>query len=265
MKKNPQLVSGIVIEGVFLCLLAAGFFALPHDPFAMDAAQKLRPPSALHLFGTDNFGRDIFSRTLVALRYTLIFSIAPLVLSAATGITSGLLLSVSPRIAQHCTMRIVDAVNAIPAALLALVLSVVFAKGNAPLILTLAAVFFPSFVRIARNEAAKVQALDYIQRARLQGASSARILFLHILPNIAPPLISASVLVLTNSIILESILSYLGLGVQPPVPSLGRMIFDAQSFLSNAAWGALFPGAAVALLAAGFHYLGEGIMRQRAG
>jgi peptide/nickel transport system permease protein len=265
MKKNPRLICGLVIEGVFLCLLAAGFVALPHDPFAMDAAQKLSPPSALHLFGTDNFGRDIFSRTLVALRYSLVFSIAPLILSASAGITAGLLLSASPRVAQHCAMRVVDALNAIPAALLALVLSVLFSKGIAPLILTLAVVFFPSFVRIARNEAAKVQELDYIQRARAQGASLARILFLHILPNIAPPLISASVLALTNSIILESVLSYLGLGIQPPLPSLGKMIFDAQSFLSNAAWGAFFPGAAVALLAAGFHYLGEGIIRRGAG
>ena len=264
MKKNPQLAAGIVLEAVFLCLLAAGFFALPHDPFAMNAAQKLRPPSALHLFGTDNLGRDVFSRTLVALRYTLLFSLAPLALSMSAGIAAGLALSASPRIAQQCAMRLLDAVNAIPTALLALVLSAVFAKGSAPLIMTLAVVFFPSFVRIARNEAAKIQSLDYIQRARVQGASAARILFVHILPNCAPALIAAAVIVLTNSIILESVLSYLGLGIQPPVPSLGRMVFDAQAFLSNAAWGAFFPGAAIALLAAGFHYIGEGILRQRA-
>jgi peptide/nickel transport system permease protein len=149
--------------------------------------------------------------------------------------------------------------------LLALVLSAVFAKGSLPLIITLSVVFFPSFVRITRNEAAKIHSLEYIYRARVQGASTARILFVHILPNIASPLISASVIVLTNAVILESVLSYLGLGIQPPIPSLGRMMFDAQSFLSNAAWGALFPGMAVVLLAAGFHYIGEGIMRQKAG
>jgi peptide/nickel transport system permease protein len=265
MKKNKHLMAGIVIEAVFLCLLALSFFALPYDPFAMDAAQKLRPPSTLHFFGTDNLGRDIFSRTLAALRYTLLFSLAPLALSGISGITAGLALSASPRAAQQIAMRVLDAVNAIPTVLLALVLSVVFARGTAPLVITLAVVFLPSFVRIARNEAAKIHPLEYIQRARVQGASTARILFVHILPNIASPLIASSVIVLTNSIILESILSYLGLGIQPPAPSLGKMIFDAQSFLSNAAWGAFFPGAAIVLLAAGFHYIGEGIMRQRAG
>ena len=265
MKKNPQLMAGIAIEAFFVCLLAVSFFALPHDPFAMDAAQKLQPPSAQHFFGTDNLGRDIFSRTLAALRYTLLFSLAPLALSGSAGITAGLVLSACPRAVQHIAMRVLDSVNAIPTMLLALVLSVVFAKGAAPLVITLAVVFFPSFVRIARNEAAKIHPLEYVQRARVQGASKARILFVHILPNIASPLIAASVIVLTNSIMLESILSYLGLGIQPPIPSLGKMIFDAQSFLTNAAWGVLFPGAAIVLLAAGFHYIGEGIMRQRTG
>ena len=92
MKKNPQLMAGIAIEAFFVCLLAVSFFALPHDPFAMDAAQKLCPPSALHLFGTDNLGRDVFSRTLVALRYTMLFSLAPLALSMSAGVAAGLAL-----------------------------------------------------------------------------------------------------------------------------------------------------------------------------
>jgi peptide/nickel transport system permease protein len=161
-------------------------------------------------------------------------------------------------------MRVLDAISSIPAALLALVLLSVFQRGIFPLILSIAIVFFPSFVRITRNETLKLRELEYIQSVRAQGAGTVRILFMHILPNIISPLVSSAVIVLTNSIMIESILSYLGLGIQPPTPSLGRMMFESQSFLTNAPWGALFPGGAIVLLAAGFHYLGEGILREKA-
>jgi peptide/nickel transport system permease protein len=201
---------------------------------------------------------------VLAVRYSLFFGASALCLSFFAGTGVGLFSAFSPRLAQLAVMRLLDAVSAIPAALLALVLVTVFKKGAFPLILSMTIVFFPSFVRISRNEALKIRELEYIQSAEAQGAGLFRILFVHILPNIASPLISTSVIVLTNSIMIESILSYLGLGIQPPTPSLGRMMAESQGFLLLAPWAALFPGAAIVLLAAGFHYLGDGILQRKA-
>jgi peptide/nickel transport system permease protein len=230
----------------------------------MDASQKLKAPSVSHIFGADNLGRDIFSRTVLGVRYSLFFAASALVLSFSAGCAVGLFSAFAPRLAQQVIMRLLDAVNAIPASLLALALVTVFKKGAFPLILSMAIVFFPSFVRISRNEALKIRELEYIQAAQAQGAGLCRILLVHILPNIASPLISTSVIVLTNAIMIESMLSYLGLGIQPPTPSLGRMMAESQGFLLSAPWAALFPGGAIVLLAAGFHYLGDGILQGRA-
>jgi peptide/nickel transport system permease protein len=262
-KRNRALAAGIVIEGLFLCIVLAGFFLPASAPYSMDGGAKFAPPSGKHCFGTDNLGRDVCARTMLGIRHSLFFALCALALSLTAGTTAGLLSAFAPRLAQTAVMRLLDAVNAIPAVLLALVLVSVLGKGNLPLILALAAVFFPSFLRIARNEAAKIGALEYAQSARAQGAGLFRLLFVHILPNMASPLVSASVIVLTNAIMLESALSYLGLGIQPPVPSLGRMMAESQGFLLAAPWAALFPGAAIALMSAGFHYLGDGLLQRR--
>jgi len=266
MKKhslNRALLGGLLIEGLFLAVILLGFAGFPGDPYAMEAGAKFAPPSGAHPFGTDNLGRDVWARTARGVRYSLGFSLAALALSLTAGTAAGLLVARAPGPVQTAAMRVLDGVNAIPGVLLALVLVSVFRRGNFPLILALAIVFFPSFVRIARNEGAKIRALEYAQSAQAQGAGLLRLLVVHILPNMASPLVSASVIVLTNGIMLESILSYLGLGIQPPAPSLGRMMAESQGFLLSAPWAALFPGGTIALLSAGFHYLGEGLLQRR--
>jgi peptide/nickel transport system permease protein len=208
----------------------------------MDNALKFAPPSLRHPFGTDNFGRDILSRTMVGVRYSLLFSLSTLALSFVCGVTVGLTAASTHKTIGHIIMRIVDAVNAIPVVLLSLVLVATLTANAATLVLAMSAVFTPAFVRITRNEALQIQKRGYIDHARVLGASGFRIMYAHILPNLAPSLSATAVIVMVNSITVESVLSYLGLGIQPPTPSLGRMLFDAQGYLFNAPWAAVLPG-----------------------
>jgi peptide/nickel transport system permease protein len=259
LKANPGMY--LVALFVFIALLSIVY--TPHDPFAMNAARKFAPPSLQHLFGTDNFGRDILSRTMVGVRYSLLFSCATLAVSFVCGVAIGLAAASTYKIIGHIIMRVVDAVNAIPVVLLSLVLIAAFSArssagagtGNAAsLIIAMSAVFTPAFVRITRNEALQLRELGYIDHARVLGASSFRIMYAHILPNLAPSLINTAVIVMVNSITVESVLSYLGLGIQPPTPSLGRMLFDAQGYLFNAPWAAVLPGLTIVLLLCGLNY-----------
>jgi peptide/nickel transport system permease protein len=255
--QSPKANLGMYLIVLFVFVSLLSIVYTPHDPFAMDAARKFAPPSFRHLFGTDNFGRDILSRTMVGVRYSLLFSLSTLAVSFVCGVTVGLIAASTHKIVGHIIMRVVDAVNAIPVVLLSLVLVAVFAGNATSLIIAMSAVFTPAFVRITRNEALKIRELGYIDHARVLGASGFRIMYAHILPNLAPALSATAVIVMVNSITVESVLSYLGLGIQPPTPSLGRMLFDAQGYLFNAPWAAVLPGLTIVLLLCGFNYLGE--------
>jgi ABC-type dipeptide/oligopeptide/nickel transport systems, permease components len=259
--KSAEFKIGTLLIMLFLLIAVISVFYTPHDAYEMKANMKLQAPSLEVLFGTDNLGRDIFSRTMIGVRYSLTFSGITLFLSATIGITIGLVASRANRFLDQFIMRVVDAINSIPTILLALVLLSVFAGGNVPLIIAMVVIFTPAFVRMTRNEAIQIKELEYIQHAEVLGASNFRIMFIHTLPNIYPSLLSTGIIVITNSIMVESALSYLGVGIQPPIPSLGRMMYDAQSYLFNAPWGAILPGIAIVLLISGFNYLGEGIRK----
>jgi peptide/nickel transport system permease protein len=256
---------GLGIIALFAALALLGVFYTPWDPFAMDAAQKFAPPSPAHPFGTDNFGRDILSRAITGLRYSLVFSVAALGLSFFCGVTLGLLAAGTNKTVDMVIMHLVDAVNSIPVALFSLALLAAFRgvgwSSHIALIIALGIVFIPAFVRVTRNEAMRIRELGYIDHAKVLGTGDFRIMYAHILPNLYGPLSSTAIIVIVNSMTVESILSYLGLGIQPPLPSLGRMLFDAQSCLFNAPWAAVFPGLTLALLLAGFNLLGEGLRK----
>jgi peptide/nickel transport system permease protein len=260
--KRRNYGAGVYLVAIFVVTALLSIVWTPHDPFAMDAALKFAPPSFRHPFGTDNFGRDILSRTMTGVRYSLLFSFATLAISFVCGVTVGLTAAGAHKTIGHLIMRIVDAVNAIPVVLLSLVLVAAFsvrgpAGTGATLIIAMSAVFTPAFVRITRNETLHALKLGYIDHARVLGASRFRIMYAHILPNLTLSLTNTAVIVMVNSITVESVLSYLGLGIQPPTPSLGRMLFDAQGYLFNAPWAAVLPGLTIVLLLCGFNYLGE--------
>ncbi|MDR1933843.1 MAG: ABC transporter permease [Spirochaetales bacterium] len=259
--------NGELKTGALLCLLVAGvslagLFYLPYGYNEMESSRRFLPPQARHLLGTDNFGRDVFSRIITGGRYTLFVAILTVTGSACAGSALGLLSGYAGGLWDEIIMRLMDALSSFPGILLALVMVALLDNGQFTLLIALLVLFIPSFVRIMRSGTLQYKHRDFILAAEIMGASPFRILFRHILPNLAPSLLSASALGLSNAILAEAAMSYLGLGIQPPVPSWGRMLSESQNFLFNAPWCALAPGMMIMLTVLAFHTLGEGIRRR---
>jgi peptide/nickel transport system permease protein len=257
IKKRSNLTFRI---GAALALFIAGiaigsFFYLPYDCNAMDSGRRFSPPDAKHLMGTDNFGRDVFSRVMEGAKYTLLTAIATVAGSAAIGCALGLLCGYAGGLWDEAAMRLMDALSSFPGILLALAMVSLMGSSLSALIIALIVLFIPGFTRIMRGGMLQYKACDFALAARVAGVPRLRIIFAHIFPNLAPTLLSASALGLSNAILAESAMSYLGLGIQPPVPSWGRMLFESQAFLLNAPWCALCPGVMIMLTVLAFHFL----------
>lgn len=259
---NPYLWIGLFMTGVAVLLAVVGIFWTPYSTTEMSAAERFVAPSLKHLFGTDNFGRDIFSRVMKGAGTTILISSLVVLISGSLGIVIGAVTGYMGGIVDEIVMRVTDAVNGFPSILLALVMISVLGSGNQNLILSLGIVFTPSFVRIVRSEFIRLRDADYISRARLMGVGRLRILFVHILPNIFSTFWVSVMIGFNNGILAESGMSYLGIGVQPPDASLGKMLSDAQGYLMKAPWYALAPGLAIVWIVLGFSLLSEGIRRK---
>ncbi|MCL2832034.1 MAG: ABC transporter permease [Treponema sp.] len=253
--------AGIILAALIVMLTLISLFWIPYGYNQMDSSNRFSPPGFPHLMGTDNFGRDVFSRIMAGGKYTLLTALITVALSAAIGSALGMLAGFTGGIADEIIMRIMDALAAFPGILLALI-TVSLLNSNA-LVIALVILFIPSFTRVMRSGTLQYRNRDFILAARIIGASRPRILFIHILPNLLPPLISAMILGLSNAILAESTMSYLGLGIQPPAPSWGRMLSESQGMLFNAPWCALAPGIMIMLTVLSFHYLGEGLRRRQ--
>jgi peptide/nickel transport system permease protein len=192
----------------------------------------------------------------------LLVSIITVLGSAAIGSTLGLISGYIGGIWDEIVMRLMDALSSFPGILLALVMVSLMENTHFTLIAALLILFIPSYVRIMRSGMLQYKTADFVKTAEIMGASHCRIIFVHIVPNVATSLLSATVLGLSNAILAEATMSYLGLGIQPPIPSWGRMLSESQNFLFNAPWCALAPGIIIMITVIAFHYIGEGI-RQR--
>lgn len=252
-------MAGAALALLISALTLVSFFYLPYDYNEMDSARRFSPPGAGHFFGTDNFGRDVFSRIMAGARFTLLTAILVVAGSAAAGSVLGMFSGYAGGIWDEITMRIMDTLSSFPGILFALVMVSLFGNSHGTLIIALFILFIPGFTRIMRNGMLRYKGRDFVLAARIIGVSNIRIIFAHIFPNLAPSLLSASVLGLSNAILAESTMSYLGLGIQPPTPSWGRMLAESQVFLFNAPWSALAPGIMIMLTVLAFHYLGEGL------
>ena len=261
-KWNKYLIAGLIMTGLALLLGIVGFFWTPYSTTAMSASEKFAAPSLRHLFGTDNFGRDIFSRVMKGLGTTIVIGSLVVLFSASIGILLGALTGYFGGVVDELVMRITDAVNGFPSILLALVLISILGNGRQNVILALGIVFVPSYVRIVRSEFIRLRDADYIKRARLMGVKRTRILFVHILPNIFSVFWVSVMIGFNNAILAESGMSYLGIGVQPPDASLGKMLSDAQGYLQTAPGYALAPGVTIAWIVLGFSLFSEGIRRR---
>ncbi len=261
IRKNPELYIGSVISALITLILIAGFLVSPYDPNAMNAADKFAAPSFAHLLGCDNFGRDLFSRLSLGGATTLLIALATVTIGVIFGTIIGAFTGYYGGAVDEVLMRFNDAVLAFPSILLALVFISVFGSGTFKVIISLGIVFVPSFARIVRSEYLRCRNLDYVRSARLMGAHDLRIMFVHILPNTFPVLLSSTVIGFNNAVLAEASMSFLGIGVQPPDSSLGRMLSDAQAFLFSEPSYAILTGATIAIIVLGFSLLGEGLKK----
>ena len=260
-KGNKGLLVGCIITGVVLLLAIVGLFWTPYSTTAMSTELKLSAPSLQHIFGTDNYGRDIFSRIMQGMGTTFIVAITTIIFGMVVGSVIGLVAGYVGGWFDEVIMRINDVLNAFPSMLLALVFVSFFGTGLLNIILALGILFIPSFARIARSEMLRLKSLQFVQSAKLSKASGARIIFAHIMPNALASIFASAAVGFNNAVLAEASLSYLGLGVQPPTASLGRMISEAGSYLMQAPWFALAPGAAIVLLVMGITLISVGLTR----
>ena len=252
--------TGVILAAFIILLTLTSLFYLPYGYNEMDSQIRFSAPGFPHLLGTDNFGRDVFSRIMAGGKYTLLTALITVAGSAAIGSALGMLAGFAGGITDEIVMRIMDSLSAFPGILLALI-TVSLLNSNA-LVIALLILFIPSFTRVMRSGTLQYRNRDFILAARINGTGRMRILFVHILPNLFPSLLPAMVLGLSNAILAESTMSYLGLGIQPPVPSWGRMLSESQGLLFNAPWCAIAPGIMIMLSVLSFHYMGEGLRRR---
>ena len=261
---NFYLLFGVILTALMVGLIVMGFFYTPYDPDAMSGADKFAAPSLTHWMGADQFGRDVFSRVLRGAGTTLTIALATVAIGGVAGTVIGALTGYFGGWVDEIVMRINDALAAFPSILLALVVIAVAGPGKYNIILALGVLFIPSFARLVRSEVIHYKDRDFVRSARLMGASHLRIIFVHILPNLLPVMLSGLTIGFNNAVLAEASMSYLGIGVQPPDASLGSMLSEAQSYLFTAPWDAIFHGLTIVLLILGMGLIGEGI-RERMG
>ena len=265
-RRNGFLTAGLLLTCVLAALILLSFFWTPYDPNAMAAGPKFDPPSPAHWMGTDSFGRDIFSRVLKGAGATASIALATLAIGAVCGCLTGALTGYFGGPVDEILMRLNDALTAFPSILLALVVISVLEPGKKiNVILALGLVFIPSFARVTRTAFASLRDVNYIKSARLMGASGARILAVHMLPNILPVLLPALTIGFNNAVLAEASMSFLGIGVTPPDASLGYMLSEAQGMLFAAPWYAGGTGLVIVLLVFSVGLVGEGLKRRDKG
>ena len=258
-RRNFNLILGCAITFFMVALIVLGFFWTPYEPTAMDGSARNAAPSFTHILGADNFGRDIFSRVLEGAGTTLIIALSTVAIGLFFGIIIGAFTGYFGGWLDEVLMRVTDVITAFPSILMAMVLISLLGTGKYNIIIALSILFIPSFARVVRSEFAKQKQLDYVRSARLMGAGHLRIMFVHILPNVLPVLLSAVAIGFNNAVLAEASMSFLGIGVQPPDPSLGRMLSESQSFLFDAPWYPLSSGLTIILLILGLGLISDGL------
>lgn len=253
---------GMLGAAAVVVMLAAGVLApvaAPYSYSSQSLTQRLRPPGRAHWLGTDGFGRDVLSRVMWGSRVSLQIGFAATALSLVVGTVLGGAAGYFGRGADQAIMRAADAFLSVPALFLVLVVVALFGASVLNTALVIALVTWAPAARVVRAECLALRARDFVQAARALGAGHARILGRHLLLNAVPVIIVQASLMLGQAILIESGLSYLGLGAQPPLPSWGNMVVEGRQFLASAWWVAAFPGLAIFVTVLGFNLFGDGL------
>lgn len=258
-KRNRSAMLGAAI--VLFFMLAALFapFIAGYDPFQVSFTAIRKAPSWAHWLGTDELGRDILSRMVFGARASLLAGMCSVLIALAVGVPFGLLAGYFGGLVDGCISRATEALLSIPFLILAIALAAFLGPSLVNAMIAIGVSAAPLFIRLARGQVLAIKNEDYVQSTRSLGASNARIVLRHILPNIMPALIVQATIMIASAIIAEASLSFLGLGLQPPNPSWGSMLNTAKNFMTQAPWMSIFPGTAIFLVVFGFNLLGDGL------
>jgi len=258
LRRTPPAMIGAVMVGCVILVAVAAPLMAPDNPVAQIAKPLLGPGGPFPV-GTDELGRDEFSRLLFGARVSLYVGVLSVVIALGLGGTSGLLAGFYGGWLDNVTMRAMDVLFALPALVLAIAITAVLGPSLTNVMLAIGIVYAPTFARVARGPTLAVAQLPYIEAARAIGASTPSIVLRHVVPNVSAPLLVQTTVSLSTAILTEAALSFLGLGTQPPIPSWGLMLSDARQYMLIDPWIAVLPGCAIAFTVLGFNLLGDGL------
>ena len=253
-------LTGLIIVALLAVLsLVSAFGLLPFDPLAQDPPSRLQPPSVVHWFGTDQFGRDVFSRVAAGVANSALISVVAVAFATVVGTVCGLIAGFYRGFSDGAITAVTNVLFAFPPLLLALSLASVFERNWFTIAVAIAIVYVPIFIRVTRGPVLSLREVEYVKAAKSTGQSRMATMFRHVLPNITSIIIVQVTLSLSWAVLTEASLSFLGLGTPPPAPSLGSMIFEARTLVTIAPWTMIAPGVIVVLLVVGLNLLGDGL------
>ncbi len=256
---NLNFTIGFILSSVVVVVALVSIVWTPYEVNRMDAVHRLEPPSLEHPLGTDQYGRDILSRIMAGAVKSIVVGLVTVVIGMSIGVALGLVAAYNCRWLDEVIMRFSDLLFAFPAVLSAILITSILGPSVINAMFAIGVFYIPIFARLTRAVAVNVWHKEYVAAARACGENEFSITFRHVLPNIMSPLLIQATIQFAVAILAEAGLSYLGMGTQPPDPSWGRMLNEAQTFLELAPWMAIFPGIAIAWSVLGFNLLGDGL------
>lgn len=259
IRSNKLLSFAIAFVAIQVLLAIFAPVVSPHDPYVQVMVERMKGPNGLNWLGTDQLGRDVFARILYGYQSSLMTCVSAVTLALVVGGTLGMLSAYYGGWLDRIVMRIMDVLFAFPIMLLAIGVIAVLGPNMWSAALAIAIVYIPIFARLLRGPALVICESEYVMGARAIGASDGRIIFFHLLPNLASVILVQTSLLLSAAILVEASLSFLGLGAQPPIPSLGLMLAEGRNFLMLSPWPGIFAGVAILFLSFGFNLLGDAL------
>jgi peptide/nickel transport system permease protein len=259
VSRSLNITLGAVVLAVMILMAVFAPLLTPYDPIQVTPSLRLRPPDSIHVFGTDDFGRDVFTRIAYGARLSLQVGLISVALAATVGVTLGVVAGFYGGLIDAVIMRMIDVMLAFPGILLALVIVAVLGRSLTNVMIAVGISSIPVYVRMARGNTLALKSIDYIAAAHAIGAPVPRILARHILPNILAPLIVIATNGVAGAIIAGAALSFLGLGAQPPTPEWGLMLSEGRVYLRNAWWVTTFPGLAIMIAVMAINLMGDGL------
>ncbi|WP_022669096.1 ABC transporter permease [Desulfospira joergensenii] len=259
LKKNPVAVAGIIILTTMTLMAVFADVLAPFDPIRISLGERLQPPGSVHFFGTDEVGRDIFTRVMFGARISLRIGFLVILISGGIGSLVGAVAGFYGGRVDNIIMRLMDVILSFPSLVLAMALAAALGPSLNNAIMAVAFVMIPKFARLVRGDALCVKEMQFVSAARVSGAGNPWIIFNHILPNCMNSVIVLATLTLGDTILIAASLSFIGLGAQPPAPEWGAMISVGRKFLMDQWWYATFPGLFILLTVIGFNVLGDAL------